>query len=459
MSSTPLHRALGRRPGPLDESFLKEAVEQRLPETRDLDWKSQLPLPEDVKQSDILKDVAAMANSGGGMIVFGVSEKNKHAKKRTAANKDHQTGKEFALDESYQRRMRQAIFNSIHPGVFGVKIERIEGDPLGAAVIVPPSSETPHMVRGEDGFRVPVRFQDDTHDVNEREIEAMYRRRFEERSRMTQDLDALYEEAHQSCETSQRAWLIAVARPRIPYVGSAPDRGRAERTFDQARELTLVLSSLEGDHLLQHVQGRVDPLNARPGMRRWSALNQNPADRDSPRGAFASLHHDGSVTVGAAVGGGRTSFEELSGEKVLSFKAEAVIADFMAMVRRHAEVLGLDEYDVRVGIEWSGEERLQILGMDGRTQSLVEQPHMPLRQFTPVRASINAAALNAQFQQSVIDIGQDCINQGGLTVLKVIKPAATEKSHDAAYVDEANYLTQNRLDGHPGDFSRQAWPD
>jgi hypothetical protein len=38
-------------------------------ETDDLDWKSQLPPAKGLRQTDFPKDVAAMADSGGGVIV------------------------------------------------------------------------------------------------------------------------------------------------------------------------------------------------------------------------------------------------------------------------------------------------------------------------------------------------------------------------------------------------------
>jgi len=66
-----LHRLLGRRAGPLTNDMLDVAIVGGVRETDDLDWKSELPEAKDPSQSDVVKDVAAMANSGGGMIVFG----------------------------------------------------------------------------------------------------------------------------------------------------------------------------------------------------------------------------------------------------------------------------------------------------------------------------------------------------------------------------------------------------
>jgi len=60
-----------------DNTILISAA--RVAETNDLDCKSELPPAKGLPQTDFPKDVAAMANSGGGVIVFGVREEQKAA--------------------------------------------------------------------------------------------------------------------------------------------------------------------------------------------------------------------------------------------------------------------------------------------------------------------------------------------------------------------------------------------
>ncbi|MFC5679104.1 helix-turn-helix domain-containing protein [Aeromicrobium endophyticum] len=55
-------------------------------ETNDLDWKSDLPPAKGLSQTDFPKDVAAMANSAGGLIVYGVRESQKACCGRRASN-------------------------------------------------------------------------------------------------------------------------------------------------------------------------------------------------------------------------------------------------------------------------------------------------------------------------------------------------------------------------------------
>lgn len=79
MTFTALHRVLGVAPGPLTADLLDDAVARGIEEASDLDWKSELPPKKGLSQTDFPKDVAAMANSGGGVIVFGVLESQKAA--------------------------------------------------------------------------------------------------------------------------------------------------------------------------------------------------------------------------------------------------------------------------------------------------------------------------------------------------------------------------------------------
>lgn len=85
MEYTALHRFLNRPPGPIDDDLLDAAFEAGLGETDDLDWKQRLPKREGLTGKDYLHDVAAFANARGGVIVYGVSEKNRFATGRMDA--------------------------------------------------------------------------------------------------------------------------------------------------------------------------------------------------------------------------------------------------------------------------------------------------------------------------------------------------------------------------------------
>ncbi|MER8225887.1 hypothetical protein ABTZ58_36190 [Streptomyces sp. NPDC094143] len=52
----------------MTDELLDAAVEAGVTEADDLDWKSELPPAKGLSQTDFPKDIAAMANSGGGII-------------------------------------------------------------------------------------------------------------------------------------------------------------------------------------------------------------------------------------------------------------------------------------------------------------------------------------------------------------------------------------------------------
>ena len=127
MVFTAIHRALGVAPGPLTNDLLDAAVTAGVAETDDLDWKSALPPASGVPNTDFPKDVAAMANSCGGLIVFGVDEEQKAATDRVDVGE---------VSETYERTLRSAAITAISPPVFGLGIDTVTSPEGKRAVIV-----------------------------------------------------------------------------------------------------------------------------------------------------------------------------------------------------------------------------------------------------------------------------------------------------------------------------------
>jgi hypothetical protein len=407
MTFTPLHRSLGLPPSTLTDEILNAAVAAGVAETDDLDWKSELPPVKGIPQTDVPKDIAAMANSGGGMIIYGMQEDQKAATGR----KD--TG-EFG--EGHERAFRSAAITAITPPVFGLEIYRLGTNPRAVAVVVPASVDGPHLIYKNDYFGAPIRNNADTVWMKERQIEAVYRARFDEQRRSNEAIDSLYTEASAGRDSVNRAWLIAVAHPRIPGTLARSTRDEAQQIFKAATAITLKYSNRSGIHPIENV----DHLNPRPGLRRWIAPNTATNGGSRWREAWAAVHHDGSVTLAAAVGGHRkSSGDNFDGGQVESRAIEGAVADFTALVRATAAALHHGEYEVRVGLEWTGEQPLSVLTVDGHGYAY-DGVSTPLSAYTPVRSTINAAAPDAEFHQQVYELGQDCVNQGGITHLHVI---------------------------------------
>ncbi|MFQ6397355.1 helix-turn-helix domain-containing protein [Nocardia sp. KC 131] len=411
MTFTALHRVLGVAPGPLTDELLDEAVAQGVEETDDLDWKLELLPVKGLPLTDFPKDVAAMANSGGGLIVYGVRESQKAATERVGVGE---------CDEGYERALRVAAVNAITPPVFGLKVHRLgSGDKRAVAVEVPASVDGPHLIYRNDYFGAPLRNNADTVWMKERQLEAMYRARFEERRHATEALDNLYVEAARGRDTQTRAWMIAVGHPRVPRLQNRLSRDDVRDVLTQTEKLAKTYAC-DGVHPL----ASVDRLNPRPGLRRWVAPNEATGDRAVWKEAWASVHHDGSVTLAAAIGGHMISSDTyLDGWQVEASAIEAGVADLMALVKVAAEATGNDEYDIRVGVEWAGQDALVLLAGAPR----YPYQGIPLHGYSPVEMSVDVTEPPSDFFWQVHDLAQDCVNQGGISEVRLINPPARDE--------------------------------
>lgn len=378
----------------MTDDILDAAVAAGATETNDLDWKSELPPAKGLPQTDFPKDVAAMANSGGGVIVYGVREEQKAATSRVDVGE---------LDEAYERSLRSAAITAISPPVFGLDVHRLGAEGRRAVVVeIPASIDGPHLIYRNEYFGAPVRNDSDTVWMRERQIEAMYRTRFDERRHATEALDGLFAEASAGRDSDKRAWLIAVAHPRIPRLRERLSRDQARDVLTKTEGLALTYAGRGGIHPLESV----DRLNPRPGLRRWVAVNTATSERSVWKESWLSIHHDGSVTLATAVGGHRMSSDGyFEGWQVESSAIECAIADFMALIRVTAETTDNDEYDLRVEIDWAGGQPLTILTRDNQGFTY-DGVSIPLHRYTPVETTVNTAASALDFYWQVHDLGR-----------------------------------------------------
>lgn len=151
-----LAAVLGRHPDHLTEDDLQRAVESRMPESVDLAWKRSFYLGTDAGKKELAKDVSAMANTAGGVVVIGIDDgRQDHAHALTPIEPTLGHGEEW---------IRAVLASWIQPvvpdvGVRCVKSTRYEGK-IYWVLTVPPSTQAPHAVAvpGNDyNFRVHVR--------------------------------------------------------------------------------------------------------------------------------------------------------------------------------------------------------------------------------------------------------------------------------------------------------------
>lgn len=415
---TSLHRLLGQMPGPVTDEMVDLAVTDGLAETTDLDWKSRLPDIKGLSQQDFPKDVAAMANSGGGVIVFGIEENDKKATGRVDVG---------VLTEQHERALRSVAVSAISPPIMGLDIQRVgeEGAQV-VVVVVPATVDGPHLIYRENYFGAPIRNDADTVWMKERQIEAMYRARFEERRHANESLDNLYTETFRGRENQKLAWLVAVAHPRLPAAApTKPTREASAAAFNRADSFGR-LHRADSGH--RHPLGNIDLHNPRPGLRRWKAMYVPTVNVREPEGntwleAEASIHHDGSVTLATAIGGRRSGSEHFDdGDTIQAGAIEIALTDFMGLLQAVSQDAGISEYETKIGIS-NGDRPITINAANHWFSDSTSTVSIPA--FTPVETTVIADAVGLDYDQQLRDIAQDCINQGGVSNLTIIRAAVT----------------------------------
>lgn len=210
-----LTAALGRHPDDLTEDDLQRAVENHIPESADLDWKKDFYKGTEAGKKELAKDVSAMANTAGGMVVIGVDDGNQdHAHDLDPVDPVPGRGEEW---------IRSVLANWIQPVVpnVGVRVVKsaTEAGKIYWVLTVPSSPQAPHAVAapGNDyHFRVHVRNGTTTRTLAESEIAQRYRDRFQAAS---DDVDRLRQVADAGLDYLS-GYLVSTAHggsPKVTY--------------------------------------------------------------------------------------------------------------------------------------------------------------------------------------------------------------------------------------------------
>lgn len=169
---------LGHSPREIDEGKLGALVAAGINEDQDIDFKQTRYDFGPKGTFELGKDVAAMANQVGGLIVIGVKEDEQaRASKMTPVK----------LDDAERVRMLAAIADRVHPQIPGLDVHMVgtaAGDGTGYYVIaVPNSVSAPHWARKPDQDTpyscYPQRQGSTTIYLSEAQVAARYRSRFQ----------------------------------------------------------------------------------------------------------------------------------------------------------------------------------------------------------------------------------------------------------------------------------------
>ncbi|WP_161598143.1 helix-turn-helix domain-containing protein [Curtobacterium flaccumfaciens] len=411
-----IHRHLSLPARELTFDDVERAVADGLTEERDLDWKTTPP--KDVRGEggdEFAKDVTAMANTTGGLLVYGVSEQQR----RVGIAND--------VDDTMLRMFEQLLLHRTAPHVRDVSFRRlVSADNSNRSVLlvsVPESVDAPHVIVGVGGqpkLRAAMRGWErrgsDSVEMDEPAMALAYRRRFDAYSSIETRAAELRGFAFDHCAgRSATAWLLVAAVPVRP-VAVPP---RADRTAVASRLGKAVADGGRGAPNEAETLGALRPIwdNPRAGYGRWVVSNfVAPQDAGVGRPAYVELHHDGAVVVAVDVSWGLTApsepvalvnigaVERLMSEVVFLAHIHGTEAGFNSAIGFSAQLCRADE---KPGpFEAVRSTLLRTEHRDGWTRRV--------RRAQVVRSEAGAVRTEAELAATVHDLGDGVLSQFGV---------------------------------------------
>lgn len=231
--TTPLHAALGLPGTDLTLDLVEEACRQHVAESENLDFKRDLPLPSGdaraeetrARAHELAKDLAAMANSRGGMLIYGVRDEGDRAVELI--------GVPDLSDGVMEKRIRQVAYNFVYPPLEVRCLSLTDAERHALVVEIPESDEAPHLVQprrdgGNEGwFIAPYRSGRDTNNMVEKQLEGAYRQRIDGRRQRQHQLRELHDELgvrHIGDADHGTGTVLVIAQPVRPRTGPLPER-------------------------------------------------------------------------------------------------------------------------------------------------------------------------------------------------------------------------------------------
>lgn len=412
---TPIHRALGLEAGDLSLDLIEQAVEHRIKETGDLDWKKT---PYHVKapnwDEEAAKDIAAMANSGGGWIIFGVEEDGK--------NNAAMSIKPVEWSAETQQRILRAAYAKIGPPVLGLEFFNLpcgEAEDAGSVVMmrVPDSPDAPHFSRkGDDAFVAPRRNESHTAFMSDRDIERAFRERFQRADDQERLLQDRFERACMALRPEDGVFLAVAAVPLEPVSKREP--------ANQHDVYQYTTKPLMPELLKKQTDSWWDCGYIRKGMRQWVIRNYPSSSR-----AFRKFLYDDATVLAAYQLGLLVDGEEAKRyypvglvNHCMSSHVETAIIDFITLLRTHTEErLSNGGFRIRAGLVGVDNEPIYIRTNQGGSNLLLDAEYVePIVRFQPVTTEIDPLGFPTEMLPHVNDLARDLINQGGVQCLEVM---------------------------------------
>lgn len=412
---TPIHRELGFPPGELTLSILEQAIDNRVEETIDLDWKRSLYNHRQPGWADeAAKDIAAMANSGGGWIFFGVAE-NPENNAAAGISPIH-------WNSDIEQRMLRVSYAKIGPPVLGIQFFPIPvtdsaNGGFVVAMRVPDSHDAPHFAKkGNDAFVAPRRNGPHTVFMSDREIERGFRERFQYADDQKRLLQDRFVEASEMLNSKDGVFLAIAAIPLEPAFSLAPPtEDDICRIVDQPLNPELIYSE-KSRHLW-------DNGNIKKGMRRW-ILRSFPSYRMK---FCKEFFDDGTLLSGYQLGllieeGSNRYHPSGCTNHCLSAHIEWTLIDFVSLLQCYAASRqSHGGYRIRAGLIGASGDPIYIRTTAQMGNYLLDLDFSePIGRFQPVSSGFDPLSPVSEFLPAITDLALDLVNQGGVRNLRIM---------------------------------------
>jgi hypothetical protein len=284
LRSRRLETLLGASLDALGYQHLEGLVTEQVSEAFDLDFKKELYGNGEKGRHDLATDVAALANTAGGLVVLGIEE-DEQARAVAAPG--------VTVSDAELRRILSVVGSRVVPlPVFEPLPVRKPGeDGRGFIVVaVARSPLAPHAVIVNEGLRYPRRNGTTTRYLSEPEVASAYRERLASTQRQAERIQEVEGEALQRLDiSSDMPWVVVSLVPDLP--GELSINSEVLNTFRRGIEgqPVAVVAPLTGARFYR----------ASVGRRRLLADG-------APEGSLAKwlsleLHTDGSGVFGLSV--------------------------------------------------------------------------------------------------------------------------------------------------------------
>ena len=409
---TPIHRALGLEAGNATIDLIQQAVDHGVEETADLDWKQAVYDSRKPNwDEEAAKDIAAMANSGGGWIVFGVKESGG----TNAASEIAPIG----WSAAEQQRILRTAYAKIGPPVVGIEFYNIpcgdEGDGSVVMMRVPDSADAPHFARkGDNAFVAPRRNGPHTVYMSDREIERGFRERFQytdDRERLLQDR---FERACEALRPEDGVFLAVAAVPLEPVTGRGAS---AMEQVSQYRDEPLLPARVGVRVQKNWWQGG----EIKKGLRQWILRAHKSAHHK-----FRKFLCDDAAVLGAYQLGLLITDEQWNDKYPVGLTnhcravdVQTAVIDCVTLLRSHAEERQAHGgFRIRAGLVGIEGEPIFLRVIDGFGDKLLGADDMePIVRFQPITIELDPLSMIDEILPIINDLVWDLVSQGGVEYL------------------------------------------